>query len=90
MADVAQRVHYSGHVQGVGFRYTTHLLASGRRVRGYVRNLPTGEVELWAEGPAEEVDAFLTSVAERLSGFITGVRSERLPPAGVTGFTIRR
>ena len=47
---VCKRVLYSGRVQGVGFRYTTQALAAGHPIAGYVRNLPTGEVELVAEG----------------------------------------
>ena len=42
--------HFSGHVQGVGFRYTVQDLAADFDVRGYVRNLPDGRVELVVEG----------------------------------------
>jgi len=34
-----ETVHYSGQVQGVGFRYTTLLLARGYDVSGSVQNL---------------------------------------------------
>ena len=43
-------MYFSGHVQGVGFRYTTRSVASRFAVTGYVRNLPDGRVELVAEG----------------------------------------
>ena len=43
-------IHYSGRVQGVGFRYQTHRVAAGFEVTGTVRNLPNGRVELVAEG----------------------------------------
>ena len=56
---VCKRVYYSGRVQGVGFRYTAQGLAADYTVAGYVRNLPNGDVELVAEGPADQVDAFL-------------------------------
>jgi len=45
-----RRLYYSGHVQGVGFRYTCQSLARGFDVAGYVRNLPCGRVELVVEG----------------------------------------
>jgi acylphosphatase len=63
-------VHFTGHVQGVGFRYTTLNIALGYDVRGYVRNLPDGRVELVAEGAAAELDAFLTTVQDRMGSFI--------------------
>ncbi|MGD0088020.1 MAG: acylphosphatase, partial [Verrucomicrobiota bacterium] len=37
-------IFYSGHVQGVGFRYTTKTVATGFEVTGTVRNLPDGRV----------------------------------------------
>jgi acylphosphatase len=39
-----RRVHYSGRVQGVGFRFTSQRLAERYAVTGYVRNLPDGRV----------------------------------------------
>ena len=38
--------HYSGHVQGVGFRYQTLQVAKGFEVSGYVQNLADGRVLL--------------------------------------------
>jgi hypothetical protein len=42
-------IFYSGHVQGVGFRYNTKSVARGYEVIGTVRNLDDGRVELIAE-----------------------------------------
>ncbi len=65
-------VFYSGRVQGVGFRATVRQLARGYDVTGTVRNLPDGRVELVAEGPRSELEAFLAGIAEsELSGFIS-------------------
>ena len=55
---------YSGHVQGVGFRYSVKTLTTGFEVIGQVRNLPDGRVELVAEGTREELDAFLQAVRD--------------------------
>ena len=53
-----RQVLYSGHVQGVGFRYTTRSAARNYEVTGYVRNLPDGNVEVVAEGSADQLDRF--------------------------------
>jgi len=64
-------VHYSGHVQGVGFRYTAKSVAAGFEVTGIVRNLPDGRVELIAEGSRAELDAFRAAIQDAgLAGFI--------------------
>jgi len=81
VSSVLQRrqVLYSGHVQGVGFRYTTRSIARDYEVTGYVRNLPDGSVEVVAEGPVDQLDGFLEEVADRLSGHIRQVQCERRP-----------
>lgn len=65
-----QSVHFSGRVQGVGFRYSTLQTAKEYAVNGFVRNLADGRVLLVAEGERSEVQAFCAAVAERLSPFI--------------------
>jgi acylphosphatase len=64
-------IFYSGHVQGVGFRYTTKTVATGFEVTGTVRNLPDGRVELIAEGARTELEAFRVAIHDAgLSGLI--------------------
>lgn len=72
-----RQVLYSGRVQGVGFRYTTRSIARGYEVTGFVRNLPDGSVEVVAEGPADQLDAFLEDVNDRLSDRIQDVKCDR-------------
>ena len=74
-----RQVIYSGHVQGVGFRFTTHSIARGYNVSGYVRNLADRSVEVIAEGSPDELDAFLEEVETRLSGNIRQIASDRRP-----------
>lgn len=90
MAIVGKRVVYAGHVQGVGFRYTAQGLAAGFPVAGYVRNLPSGEVELVAEGEPEAVEGFLAAVARHLASYITHTTVQDGAPTGQRGFQIRR
>jgi acylphosphatase len=87
---VCKRVLYAGRVQGVGFRFTAVELAAGYAVVGHVRNLPTGDVELVAEGAADQVDGFLAAVAERMAGNIARTTAQESPPTGLAGFHVRR
>ncbi len=83
-------VHYSGRVQGVGFRATVRQIACGYDVTGTVRNLADGRVELVAEGAKAELKAFLQGVAEsELSGFIAKQAEGWSPGQGnLRGFVI--
>lgn len=64
-------VLYSGHVQGVGFRYTTKTVATGFDLTGTVRNLPDGRVQLLTEGRRDELEAFRAALRDAgLAGFI--------------------
>ena len=51
-SDAVKRLHLvvSGRVQGVAFRFYTVREASRLGLRGWVRNLGSGEVEVLAEG----------------------------------------
>jgi acylphosphatase len=84
------KVYFSGHVQGVGFRYTTLHVARGFEVSGWVQNLNDGRVLLEAEGRADEVRAFVAGVQEQLQGFIRKTElTEEKREAQFQGFGIR-
>jgi acylphosphatase len=53
--DLAVRWVVRGRVQGVGFRYYVRTHARELGLAGRVRNLPGGEVEIEAGGPAGKV-----------------------------------
>ena len=81
---------FSGSVQGVGFRFTTERMAHKFPVTGFVRNLPTGGVELVAEGEEEVLQRFLQAVQEAFPDFIRDVKVEWGPGTGeYGGFRIR-
>jgi acylphosphatase len=81
-----QRLHvlYAGRVQGVGFRYTAKVVATGFEVTGIVRNLPDGRVELVAEGLKDELEGFQQAIRESGLGSLiareggVGRREERI------------
>jgi acylphosphatase len=55
---IARKFLIGGLVQGVGFRFFTQRAAARHQVLGYVRNLPNGRVEAFAEGNENAVEAF--------------------------------
>ena len=57
-------VIFSGMVQGVGFRFACERTARRFSLAGYVRNLPSGKVELVAEGEETVLKDFLKGVCE--------------------------
>ena len=66
-------VVYSGHVQGVGFRYTVSRIVRDFDVTGYVMNRRDGSVQLVAEGDRRTLQAFLEEIdASSLDPFIFG------------------
>jgi acylphosphatase len=84
-----ETVHYSGRVQGVGFRYTTLLIARGYEVSGFVQNLADGRVCLEVEGEKNDVNAFLAAVEERMQGLMREVeRAAEQRPRQFNGFAI--
>ena len=91
MSDVHhETVFYTGHVQGVGFRYSTMEVAREFDVSGYVKNLVDGRVQVEAEGTATEVAAFFAALEERMHGFVRKAeRSAQNRSAQFSDFTIR-
>ena len=89
----AKQVLYKGHVQGVGFRYSTKRIASGFDVTGWVKNLPDGRVHLMAQASeADELDAFLEDIQQSSLGSHIKEREMMVVPAetGLRGFSIVR
>jgi acylphosphatase len=82
--------HFSGRVQGVGFRYSTYQVAKEFEVSGYVRNLTDGRVLLEVEGEKSEVESFLETLTDQMDGLIRETEVERMSrPRTFQGFSIR-
>jgi acylphosphatase len=83
-------VHFSGRVQGVGFRYSVLQVAKEYDVTGYVQNLTDGRVLLEVEGEAPDITELVEAIEERMAGYVRQVeRSASRRPAQFSGFTIR-
>jgi len=93
---IRKTVHYTGRVQGVGFRATTANLAQRFDVAGYVQNLRDGRVRLDVQGAPDQVDGLVQAVARTLANNITKQHVDDSPPddqlgdpAGPDAFGIR-
>jgi acylphosphatase len=53
---MARRYVVHGRVQGVGYRYFVQYVASGLGMKGWVRNLDDGSVEVYAIGSPAQHD----------------------------------
>lgn len=70
MTDVAKHIVFTGRVQGVGFRYTTHRLANRHDLSGFVRNLPDGTVEALLQGSEPNVRACVNEIKEYFISYL--------------------
>ncbi len=73
---IRRTIHFSGFVQGVGFRFTTQAIAARFPVTGFVRNLPDGRVELVAEGTEDDLERFRQAVAHAMRSNIAETSSK--------------
>lgn len=80
----AARVRWllGGRVQGVGFRAFTRREAAALGVRGTVRNLPDGRVEIYAAADPEVLERF----RERVSSGPSFGRVDRFDEEPAPGF----
>jgi acylphosphatase len=81
----------TGRVQGVGYRYFAREQASPLGLTGWVRNLPDGSVEFYAEGPEAALEEFLRRLRKGpTSGHVDGLRLDWLDsPVMFPRFEIR-
>lgn len=80
---VARRLIVTGRVQGVGFRYFTRDAARLEGVRGTVRNLDNGRVEIEVEGDADAVLRFERAIRRGPAG--SRVDDVMVDPSPATG-----
>jgi acylphosphatase len=59
MEMVAATLLISGRVQGVWYRGSAQNAAQALGLTGWVRNLPTGQVEAFTEGPREKIESLI-------------------------------
>lgn len=78
---IEMHTHFSGNVQGVGFRYTACNIAKQLGLNGSVRNLPDGSVEVYAHGERQKLDQFIHHLKDEFSENIRKVSTEYNKPS---------
>ena len=78
------RVHiiFSGTVQGVGFRFTVQKYALVLGLKGWVKNLSNGSVEVLLEGPKQRLQELCQNVEDDLKGHIHNRDIQFVPAEG--------
>ena len=82
--------YYYGMVQGVGFRYSAERAAFLLGLKGYVKNLDDGRVEVYCEGKEDALREFLKKMQSIFKAYIRDTDVEWGEADGETGsFDIR-
>lgn len=76
---VAKHIIFSGHVQGVGFRFTAHRIAGRHRLTGLVRNLSDGTVEMLAQGASADIEECVQDIKEAMAGYLSETAIDEVP-----------
>ncbi len=88
---ILYKIHVSGQVQGVGFRWQAATEATESGIKGFVKNLSDGSVYIEAEGTAEQLEAYLEWCKKGPRfGCVESVETEILAPAGYKEFHIEK
>jgi acylphosphatase len=84
------KIHITGRVQGVGFRWNAVREARSRSITGYVKNLYDGSVDIEAEGYKEQLDAFVEWCRQSPGhSVVESVTVDTLPPVNYSDFLIQ-
>ena len=87
-------MHYTGRVQGVGFRAAAQRIGASLAVSGWVRNEPDGSVLLEAQGQEHDVRTLLGELDRVMGQQIVAARPDEVPDlpdeSPADGFRITR
>jgi acylphosphatase len=86
---ILYKIRVSGHVQGVGYRWSAAREARTRDIKGYIKNLSDGSVYIEAEGSIIQLTTFIEWCKKGPGfGFVESVDIETVPPLNYTDFRI--
>ena len=88
---IARHCIVKGRVQGVGFRYFTYRTAQDHGIRGWVKNLPSGDVEMYATGDDDAMSRFMEEVGRGPSlAMVEHIEVRDVEPEPYSGFSVER
>ena len=83
-------IYFSGRVQGVGFRFTCRSIAARYKIKGWVKNLFDGRVEMVAQGDSSKINGLLQDLRGEFRGYIDDEDLQWLEPDdSLEGFSIK-
>jgi acylphosphatase len=83
------KIHVTGRVQGVGFRWSAANEAKNRGISGFVKNLSNGSVYIEAEGSREQLNTYVEWCRKGPRfGVVESVTVDPSPPVNYTDFRI--
>ncbi|MCX5782490.1 MAG: acylphosphatase, partial [Elusimicrobia bacterium] len=65
-----------GSVQGIGYRWFVQDAAREMQIKGWVKNLYDGSVEIEAEGEKKKLEKFLKSLSKNPYAKISSIQSD--------------
>ena len=86
----AKRWIVRGTVQGVGFRYFVQREATSLGLKGWVRNLDSGEVEVYASGSEKELKQLAAALHRGPAmAAVRGIDEREEVVQNLAGFSVR-
>jgi len=83
------KIHVTGRVQGVGFRWSASREAKNLGIKGLIKNLSNGSVYIEAEGSGEQLNEYVEWCKKGPGfGFVESVTIDVFTPANYTDFRI--
>jgi acylphosphatase len=83
------KIHVTGRVQGVGFRWSAANEARNRGIKGFVKNLSDGSVYIEAEGSITQLNTFIEWCKKGPGfSFVESVNVKTYPPVNYADFRI--
>ena len=76
---IRKRFIYSGHVQGVGFRWRAKKATEMYGVTGWVRNDRNGSVTMEVQGSEEQIDQVTAAIRRGMYIRIDNIESRTIP-----------
>ena len=77
---IRKHIIFSGHVQGVGFRYRAKKAADLYRCTGWVRNDWNGTVTMEIQGTEEQIEQTIEAIQKGRFIRIEGMNVKTIPP----------